>query len=466
MIKIPDFTIAQTATIAEAFRALNHNKSGILFAQDGELRIVGAVTDGDIRRQLLVDNDMQAPVSACMSRSFVSVPHGAPREKILKLLDARITTVPMLDAEGRLLDVISASTLRIDEEGRMYARARAPARISFGGGGTDLTHYFDANGGVVINATINRFAHATLRQRDNGSICVVSHDLGETLQADSLADLPHEGSLQLIRSLIHLIEPSFGFDLEVSADFPVGSGLGGSSVVAAAVIGCFNEFRSDPWDRHEISEMSFHVERLIMKVAGGWQDQYASVFGGFNLMEFTAEHNTITPLRLESRVIRELEENLIICYTGTSRSSGNIHEDQKVRMQSGGDSAEIAATQKRIAADFRRYLLRGDLTQCGQLLHEAWISKRRFSPLISSGELDAIYDHAMAAGALGGKLLGAGGGGYFLFFAPPFGRHRICEALQARGFQTDRIMFEEAGLQAWKVRQALDLPFEPVVSQE
>jgi len=456
MVKVVDFTIAETATISEAFHALNHNRAGILFAHDQDGRIVGAVTDGDIRRRLLVDSDMGAFVSTCMSQKFVSVPQGAPRERILKLLDSRITAIPMLDQDARLVDVISASTLKVDQEGRMYARARAPARISFGGGGTDLTHYFDSNGGVVINATINRYAHATLRQRDDERIYVVSHDLGRTLEADSLDALDEEGDLQLIRSLIHFIRPTFGFELEVSADFPVGSGLGGSSVVAAAVIGCFNVFRADPWDRHEISEMSFQVERLIMKVAGGWQDQYASVFGGFNLMEFTSDHNTITPLRVESRVIRELEESLILCYTGKSRNSGGIHDDQKVRMESGGEAAEMAAAQKRIAADFRRYLLRGELGECGRLLHEAWVAKRKFSPLISSGELDAIYEQAMAAGALGGKLLGAGGGGYFLFFAPPFGRHRICDALQARGFKTDRVMFEEAGLQAWKVRRGVD----------
>lgn len=452
MANITDFTIAQTATIAEAFRALNHNKAGILFATDESDRVVGAVTDGDIRRQLLTTNDMQVAVSVCMSRDFVRVVAGTSREKILKLLDSRITAVPTLGEAGELVDVVSANTLRLDRERQMFARARAPARISFGGGGTDLTHYFDVNGGVVINATINKFAHATLRRHDDAHVVIVSRDLGVTAEAPCLADLKCNGEMDLIKALVALIEPDFGFELEIASDFPVGSGLGGSSVVAAAVIGCFNVFRTDPWDRHEIAEMSFQVERLILKIAGGWQDQYASVFGGFNLMEFTADHNMITPLRLESRVMRELEESLLLCYTGRSRNSGNIHDDQKVRMQSDEGAQQIAIDQKRITMEIKRHLLRGELSDCGRLLHEAWVSKKKYSPMISSPELDAIYDHAMASGALGGKLLGAGGGGYFLFFAPPFGRHRLQAEMQALGYETDRILFDEAGLQTWKIR--------------
>ena len=166
------------------------------------------------------------------------------------------------------------------------------------------------------------YAHATLRRRSDGRIRIYSHDFRCTVEAENLAGLGSDGDLALIKSVVRLIKPTYGFDLEVSADFPVGSGLGGSAVVSSAIIGCFNEFRSDQWDRHEIAEMAFQAERLMLNIPGGWQDQYATVFGGFNHMEFSSDQNTIVPLRLDPNIIAELEESLVLCYTGSGHDSG------------------------------------------------------------------------------------------------------------------------------------------------
>ena len=176
-------------------------------------------------------------------------------------------------------------------------------------------------------------------------IRIYSHDFRCTVEAENLAALGSEGELALIKSVICLIQPAYGFDLEVSADFPVGSGLGGSAVVSSAIIGCFNEFRSDRWDRHEIAEMAFQAERLMLNIPGGWQDQYATVFGGFNHMEFTSEQNAIVPLRLEPNIVAELEESLVLCYTGGDHDSGSIHRDQKEQRET-SDAGAAAARQK------------------------------------------------------------------------------------------------------------------------
>ena len=257
-------------------------------------------------------------VATCVNRNFVWARAGAPREQILKLLDQRVHVVPILDAERRLVDVFSRDLFNLGEESEVFARARSPVRISFSGGGTDLTHYFvDNDGGAVINATIAMYAHATLaaaqRRPASGSIRTIS---AARSKPTNLAALGSDGELALIKSVVRLIKPTYGFDLEVSADFPVGSGLGGSAVVSSAIIGCFNEFRSDQWDRHEIAEMAFQAERLMLNIPGGWQDQYATVFGGFNHMEFFSDQNTIVPLRLDPNIIAELEESLVLCYTG------------------------------------------------------------------------------------------------------------------------------------------------------
>lgn len=458
MSKIRDASIEATASIQDAFERLNANQMGILFALDAQQRVVGCVTDGDIRRRLLQDNDLSAPLSSFMNREFVWASAGSAREQILKLLDHRVHFVPLLDAQRRLVEICSRQDFRPEAESTVFSRARSPARISFGGGGTDLTHYFIDQGGVVINATIRKYAHASLRKREDSRIEIYSHDLRRHVVAESLADLKLDGQLDLIVSVVKLVQPSFGFEMEVSADFPVGSGLGGSASVASAVIGCFNEFRSDPWDRHQISEMAFQAERLILSIPGGWQDQYATVFGGFNYMEFTAEHNVILPLRLEPRVIAELEESIVLCYTGKRHDSGAIHRDRKARQAVPAGAKPAAAGERKVdrkkelALEMKRRLLRGDVYGYGTLLHDAWVLKRAESPMISDSQLDGMYDLAMANGALGGKILGAGGGGFFLFFVPPFSRYRLHEAFAAQGYRCERVMFEENGLHSWRTR--------------
>ena len=423
-------TIAESDTIEQAFQRLNANMLGILFARDAEGRVIGAVTDGDIRRRLLTGISIQGQVASCINRNFVWARAGAPREQILKLLDQRVHVIPILDAGDRLVDVFSRDLFNLGEESEVFARARSPVRISFSGGGTDLTHYFvDNDGGSVINATIAMYAHATLRRRNDNRIRIYSHDFRCTVEAENLASLGSEGELALIKSVVRLIQPAYGFDLDVSADFPVGSGLGGSAVVSSAIIGCFNEFRSDRWDRHEIAEMAFQAERLMLNIPGGWQDQYATVFGGFNHMEFSSEQNTIVPLRLEPNIVAELEESLVLCYTGANHDSGSIHRDQKQQHET-SDAVAAAAKQKEVTREIRHHLLRGQLLECGRLIDEAWHAKRRLSPLISSAELDAIYDLAKATGAVGGKLLGAGGGGFMVVFAEPDRQPAVREALR------------------------------------
>ena len=447
-----DLLANEQTSIAEAFNKLNANSRGIVFILDTLQRVVGCVTDGDIRRQLLVKDDLKTPLSVFMNREFTYARAGASREQILKLLDHRVHVLPVLDEHGRLVNVCSRDEFNLQDETETFARSRAPARISFGGGGTDLTHFFLKEGGVVINATIAKYAHATLRWRQDSRIRIYSHDLKVEIEAADLSDLKLDGATGLINSAVALIRPESGFELEVAADFPVGSGLGGSAAVTAAVIGCFNEFRTDPWTRHQIAEMAFQSERLMLNIAGGWQDQYATTFGGFNFMEFSAGENVIVPLRLEERAIRELEACFVLCHTGKSHHSGKIHADQKARMQVSPDAARAAQRQKELTAQMHRALLRGEVHLYGRLLHEAWLAKRQLSSLISDDETDRIYEHAIANGAEGGKILGAGGGGYFLFFAPPFARYGLVNALHDIGYHTERLMFDSEGMESWKMR--------------
>ena len=452
MAEFDQLTINEGASIEEAFRCLNANKLGIVFALDEAGKIVGALTDGDIRRRLLVENNLAVAVSHCMTRNFVSVRVGTPREHVLKLLDHRIHVIPVLDENDRLADVYSRERFELEDEQEVFSRSRSPARISFGGGGTDLTHYFYDHGGVVINAAVMLYARAALRRRPDKSVRIYSHDFRTQVEAGCVDDLQLDGTLDLLKSAVRLIDPPFGFDLEVSSDFPVGSGLGGSAVVTAAVMGCFNEFRSDRWDRHQIAEMAFQSERLMLNIPGGWQDQYATVFGGFNFMEFSSENNEVLPLRLDPQVMRELEECLVLVHTGVAHDSAEVHRDQRKRMSGDSSMSEVAEQQKVITREMKKLLLRGRLLQYGQLLDESWRCKRKFSPLISSARFDELYDYAIDNYAVGGKLLGAGGGGFFLFFVEPFRRYQFVLAMERQGHSCERLAFDEAGLQSWKTR--------------
>lgn len=447
------FLVAETASLREALAQIELNHHGVIFSTNGLGQVSGLATDGDIRRQLLEGGTLDEPISSCVNADFVWADHSTPRESLLKQLDSRIRAIPLLDADGKLTAVVTRDHMPRQSEGRVYARARAPVRISFGGGGSDLTHYFADDLGAVINTTISLYSHATLRLRDDLQVKVTSSDLGAVLSANSLEEaLYQRGSFGLIQALLKVVHPEFGFELYLHSDFPMRSGLGGSAVVSAAVLGCFNQFRQDRWDAHELAELAFQAERMHLGIAGGWQDQYASVFGGFNFMEFRMEQNIVHPLRIHPDTILELEESLVLCDTGTLHDSGDIHQDQRKNMQQKGVKEKVQANVD-LTYKMRNHLLRGRLLQLGESLHEAWKLKRQFSAMISTGRLDQIYEAARASGAVGGKLLGAGGGGFFLFYVPPFRKLELMSCLESLQLRVQPFRFEREGLQAWTARE-------------
>lgn len=448
------FLISASASLREALQRIEANHHGMIFVADLTGAVLGVATDGDIRRCLLDGGSLDDAISQCANPDFVWESPATPREILLKKLDHRVRAIPLLDAARCLVGLVSRDHMPIEAEGAVYARARAPVRVSFGGGGSDLTHYFSSNeGGAVINTTISLYSHATLRIRDDEQIIIRSLDLGETLQA---ADLPTAlaavGQFGLIQALLKAIRPDFGFELFLHSDFPMSSGLGGSAVVLAAILGCFNQFRRDQWNLHELAEIAYQAERHYLGVDGGWQDQYATVFGGFNFMEFRMDQNIVHPLRIHPDTLLELEESLILCDTGATHDSGDIHQDQRKQM-SAVHVRDMVETNVRLSYEMRNDLLRGRLLHFGQSLDKAWAFKRQFSDKISSERLDKIYADAKSNGAIGGKLLGAGGGGFFLFYVSSYQKHRLISHLEAVGLKIRSFRFEPQGLQAWTVRE-------------
>ena len=450
---VEKYVIDENASIKSALLKVEENHYGMIFAQTNAGKIVGLATDGDIRRSLLRGVTLEDSVSECMNRKFVWEVADTPREQLIKQLDGHIHFIPILDQSGRLISIISKDYFPLEDERAVYIRSRAPVRVSFGGGGSDLTHYFENSSGAVINTAVSIYSHGAMRVRDDSKIIISSLDLGETLTADSLEEaLIKKGPFGLIQSLMHVVQPKYGFELSLNSDFPLGSGLGGSATLSAVVLGCFNMLRKDKWNQHELAEIAFQAERLHLGIAGGWQDQYAAVFGGFNFIEFHPEENIVSPIRLQSDIALELEESLVLCDTGIDHHSGNIHDDQKQTMES-GSVQKLVKKNVELTYSTRKYLLKGDLVKFGECLDTAWRLKRNFSSMISNDYIDAIYEGALENGALGGKLLGAGGGGFFIFYVPPFKKNALITYLKTKNLTIQPFCFEPDGLKTWTSRE-------------
>jgi D-glycero-alpha-D-manno-heptose-7-phosphate kinase len=333
-------------------------------------------------------------------------------------------------------------------------RSRAPLRISFGGGGTDVSPYCEERGGIVLNATINRYAYVTIVPRDTGLITLRSLDYGDEVSYHVNDEIPpFNYQMDLAKGVINrlgIADLKTGFDLFTHTDCPPGSGLGASSTMMVALIGAFDRWLRLGLTRYEVARLAYEIEREDLGIQGGRQDQYAASFGGFNFMEFRAENALVNPLRIPSEWLCELEYAMVLAYTGQTRLSSAIIEDQIRNFSQGKATSVEAMDQTRdLAFAMKQALLKGDIQQMGHTLHMAWDLKKKLSDKISNAHIDRLYDEARAAGALGGKISGAGGGGFMFFFTGFDRRHHVMDALTRCGAQVVHFGFSETGMQAW-----------------
>jgi D-glycero-alpha-D-manno-heptose-7-phosphate kinase len=334
----------------------------------------------------------------------------------------------------------------------VVVRAKAPLRLSFAGGGTDVAPFPLAEGGAVLSATIDRYAYGSLTPRTDSRISVHSVDLGMGLDFDVRDHPSFDGRLDLVKAAVRRLggADSAGFDLLLRSSAPPGSGLGSSSTMLVALVGLLREHHGLPLTDYEVADLAYRAERHDLQIHGGQQDHYAATFGGFNFIEF-GERVIVNPLRINASVIDELQLNLLLCYTGTTRQSSLILEDQTSRVASAqAETLEGLRAQKELAVAMKSALLRAELTEFGALLGEAWKQKKRLSPLITTAFIEEAYDVAMRVGALGGKVTGAGGGGHILFYCDFARKHRLAEALTGIGATVTDFAFEANGLTTWR----------------
>lgn len=338
----------------------------------------------------------------------------------------------------------------------MIIKARVPLRISFCGGGTDVSPYCDLFGGNIINATINRYASVTLKVRQDNEIVVKSLDYDRVFYGNIDNELTYDGQLDLIMGTINHLKETYnfpsGFELSIYNDAPPGSGLGSSSAVCVAIIGAFQEWLHLPLTPYDIAELAYYIERIKLKINGGRQDQYAASFGGFNFIEFFHSRVIVNPLKLRENIIDDLNDRLIIAYVGGSRNSSQIISRQIDNVESENMQAVEAMHRiKELAVSIKNTLVKGNLREFGKLLDESWLYKKSMAEGITNEKIDAIYEAAKSAGALGGKISGAGGGGYMFFFADIEKKYDVIKALRNISVEVVNYSFESRGLHSWIV---------------
>ena len=350
-------------------------------------------------------------------------------------------------------------------------RARAPVRIDFAGGWTDVPRFTEESKGYVVNAAINIYSYVTVKKRPpkeiltnsygykhkqskaDTSVRIYSADFDLYEEAEDIKQLEYNGNIDLAKAAIKQMRIVDGLEIITRSNAPAGSGLGTSAAMGVALIGALSQLARKPILPYEFAEAASAIERFELGIFGGKQDQYASAFGGFNFMEFAAEEVKVSPLAIASDVLYELEKHLVLCYTGKSRLSGDIHR-KVVEAYQGKDPKNRTALRnlKTIALQMKDALLTGDLETFGALLSENWQNQKELHPSVTNLQIDALFDAVKAKGAIGGKACGAGGGGCLVFYSRPDCEHTVRRELEQAGVKIIDFNFDFRGLQMWATK--------------
>lgn len=341
----------------------------------------------------------------------------------------------------------------------MIIRARAPLRLGLAGGGTDVSPYCDRFGGLVLNATIDKYAYTTIQPADNGEVQFIASDRQELWEGEALPVLALDGKLDLHKGVYNRIVKDFNrgeplpMRLITHSDAPPGSGLGSSSTLVVSMVKAFVEWLNLPLGEYDIAHLAYEIERIDVGLSGGRQDQYAATFGGFNFMEFHDDDRVVVnPLRIKNWIISELEASLLLFFGGVSRKSAEIIDEQAKNVRSNdNDAIEATHALKVEAIQMKEGLLRGDFQRLVKSMEAGWIAKKRMAKSISNPRIEESYQLAKKAGMQAGKISGAGGGGFMMLLVDPAKRMDVIRALSQTEGQVLTCHFTKYGTQGWKI---------------
>jgi D-glycero-alpha-D-manno-heptose-7-phosphate kinase len=340
----------------------------------------------------------------------------------------------------------------------MIIRSKAPLRLGFAGGGSDVSPFSDLYGGLILNATINLYAYCTIEETNKGKIEIIATDLNQNSVFDSEKELPIDGILDLHKGVYNRVLKDFdinplSFRITTYSDAPAGSGLGSSSTMVVCILKAFVEWLNLSMGDYEIARLAYEIERKDLNLSGGKQDQYAATFGGFNFMEFLKDDLVIVnPLRVKRWIVDELESSIVLYYTGASRSSAAIIEEQKKNTSSGNTIViEAMHNIKQSAINMKMALLKGDIYTFAKIMGEGWENKKKMASAITNPLIQQSFDVAIQAGAISGKVSGAGGGGFIIFMVEPTKKLQVTNALNQLAGRVIGFQFSEGGTHGWKI---------------
>jgi D-glycero-alpha-D-manno-heptose-7-phosphate kinase len=326
---------------------------------------------------------------------------------------------------------------------------RSPVRISFAGGGTDLPAYYEEYGGAVLSATLNKYFYTVLGKRADGRVQVISSDLRIFETWRDLSTKKIEGGLEIPLAAVKELGQEVAVDLFLASEIPPGTGLGSSASVCVNILKTLSTYLNRPMSKYELAERSFHIARNVLGRRVGKQDEYAAAFGGMNFIKFNRDGSTeVEPVQMEEGVRREFESNLMLFFTGSAHHSWSILEEQEKSTRShSGMTVEALHEVRSLTEPMREALQTGNLSAAGTLMDQGWQAKKRVSGKISNSTIDHLYSLARQNGAIGGKITGAGGGGFLLLYCEPPHQGTVRNALQAAGVQEMAFSFDYQGAQ-------------------
>ena len=435
--------------------AIHTENSGFGIITDKDGRCIGVVSDGDIRRKLIEDISIDVSIKVAMNKEFSFVTKEDNSHKILRQFDNKVVNLPVLDNNGIPVDLYQYSNFVASSRSEQrIIRARVPVRMSYSGGGTDMSSFINDTPAAVLSSTINKYCTASIIVRDDKEIHITSKDLDLKYFSKNIHEIEYGDNLDLIKAAVKIMQPDFGFDLETFAEFEPGTGLGGSSAVVVSVLGALNYFRNEQQlDIYQLSDLAYQVERIDMKLEGGWQDQYATTFGGFSWIEFRKSEVVVSPLLLQRNTVLELEYNLMLFRLGGSRSSSKIQKSHIRDIDKNSVKQKSFKEMIQLAVEMKESLLKGNVKHFADLLHESWVIKKRMNNGVTNEFVEDCYNTAKELGALGGKLLGAGESGYLLIYASPLYQKQIKGTLAKKGAIQEMFKFNQNGLEVWSTKK-------------
>lgn len=343
----------------------------------------------------------------------------------------------------------------------MIIRSKAPLRLGLAGGGSDVSPYSEIYGGAVLNATIDQYAYCTIEETFTNSIVINASDLNLKKKYPSVLNLPIDGVMDLHKGVYNRIVKDFkitkplSFKITTYCDAPPGSGLGSSSTMVVAILKAFTEWLNLPLGDYDMAYLAYQIERIDLGLNGGKQDQYAATFGGFNFIEFYKDDKVIVnPLKMKRWIVDELEVSMVLFYTGASRSSDKIIREQQENTQQGKRlPTEATHRIKQNSYIMKDFLLKGNIVEFAKALGKEWENKKKMATSITNDKIEKIYETALKSGAYGGKVSGAGGGGFMFFTIDPVKRLKLISNLNKFNGNVLNFHFSDNGCHAWRVNE-------------